>query len=280
GSSASNLLAEKRNDGSRGLQHIAESNHAEASRRTALMQRLQDDLREALGRAHHIGRIDGFVRRNENESFDAALQRRLGRVHRAEDVVVDSFDDVLLHDRHVLVGGRVVDRLNPVDLQDLFHSALVMRITEQSHQFDLELLGRDQGPKLALDVIQRKLRHLEEQNLRRTQPNDLTAKLGADGSARTGHHHDLAADTRIQEARIGRDGVSAEQVPDIDIANVLDARRAGENVTVVGDGLDQYRERLERFQYFLTPTTRLRWQSQEHRCRPLFTNERRQRAKP
>src|SRR5690606_5861866 len=118
------------------------------------------------------------------------------------------------------------DRLNPVDLQDLFHPALVMRITEQSHQFDLELLGRDQGPKLALDVVERKLRHLEEQNLRRTQPNDLTAKLGADGSARTGHHHDLASDTGVQETRIRRNGISAKEITDVHVADVLDARGA------------------------------------------------------
>ncbi len=40
------------------------------------------------------------------------FERGFGGVPGADDVVVDAFNDVVLDDRHVLVGGGVIDRLH------------------------------------------------------------------------------------------------------------------------------------------------------------------------
>ena len=109
---AADLLLEQRHHRAGGCQHVAEAHHAEARVRGALLQRLQHQLRQALGGAHDVRRVHRLVGRDQHEGLDPGLERRFRRVPGADDVVVDALDHVVLDDRHVLVGGRVVDRLH------------------------------------------------------------------------------------------------------------------------------------------------------------------------
>ena len=91
-------------------QHVAEAHHDEA-RASRLLQRLAHHFGEPLARAHHVGRIDRLVGRDEARTSPRprAAAARADDM-RAGDVVLHRLPGVLVfHQRHVLVGRGVKD---------------------------------------------------------------------------------------------------------------------------------------------------------------------------
>ena len=79
------------------------------------LQRLADQFRQALGGAHHVGRVDRLVGGDQHELLHAvrACAAR-GEHQRAEHVVEHRLPGVVvLHQRHVLVGGRMKNDRGP-----------------------------------------------------------------------------------------------------------------------------------------------------------------------
>jgi hypothetical protein len=187
------------------------------------LQALQHELRKALGRAHHVRGIDRLVGRDQHEGFDVCFERRFPGMPRGKHVVVDALDHVLLDDRHVLVSGRVIHGLHRVRLHDLAHAVLVMRVAEERDDFERQTLARRDETQLFLDVVERELRHFEQQQARRRQANDLATELGTDRTTGACHQHRLALDRRAEQRLIGRHGVAAEQIADVDLVNLVDA---------------------------------------------------------
>jgi hypothetical protein len=60
-------------------------------------KRQQDQLGDALRRAHHVCRPDSLVRRNQQKVFDAMLCSRNGDVVASKDVVFDGLKRVSFH---------------------------------------------------------------------------------------------------------------------------------------------------------------------------------------
>jgi len=84
--------------------------------------------------------------------------------------------------------------------------------------------------QLALDVVQRQLRHLEQHQAAGAEAYDLPAQLRADGPARPGDQHALAADARAKEFRLRRDRIPSQQVAHIHVAQLVDLCLAGNEV--------------------------------------------------
>ena len=142
----------------------------------------------------------------------------------------------------------MIDGLDAVRLDDLAHAILVVHAAEQRRDLEVAVLRGGDVPQLAVDVVERQLRHLEQQDAARTEARDLPAQLRADRTAGAGDHHDLVADARVEQPQIGRHRLAAEQVARIDVTNVLDARLADDDVADVRHGLDVHAQRLERGQ--------------------------------
>jgi len=101
------LFAKLRDDTAAAAQHIAEAHHFEPGA-AFRMQGLAAHFGQTLGGAHHIGRIDRFVGRDQDEFLNTELDRRAADHQGAPGVVAHSFPSVgLLHQRHVLVGRSV-----------------------------------------------------------------------------------------------------------------------------------------------------------------------------
>ena len=76
-----------------------------------------------LRRPHHARRIHRFVRADHHKRLRFELKRRVGDDLRAEDVVLDRFAGIVLHHRHVLVGGAMEDDLGVMGVEDLCDAA-------------------------------------------------------------------------------------------------------------------------------------------------------------
>ena len=160
-SAVANLLAEQRHHRARRSQHVAESDHRERRARAALVETLQHELGETLGRAHDVRRQHGFVGRDQHERLHAGGDRGLGRMQRAEHVVVHALDHVVLDERHVLVGGRVIDGLDLVSLEHLAHALVVMRRADQGDDLDVQRVALSEIVQRLIDRVERCLREVQ-----------------------------------------------------------------------------------------------------------------------
>jgi hypothetical protein len=93
-----------------------------------------DFLRPALGRPHDACRAHRLVRRDQDEVADTAIGCRPSQRFRAEHVVADTFEAVLLHEMNMLVGGAMIDRLDIVLADDATNKVAIRNRAEHRHQ--------------------------------------------------------------------------------------------------------------------------------------------------
>ena len=106
---ALDLAAEDRHDAAGGAEHVAEAHGRVARLREARGGRVERELGERLGGAHHGRRRDRLVGRDEHEAADAELAGDVRDDARGDRVVAHRLDRVGLHQPDVLVGGGVED---------------------------------------------------------------------------------------------------------------------------------------------------------------------------
>ena len=80
------------------------------------------DLADALGAAHYVGWIDGFVGGDHDELLGAILHGKVSYYARTINVVLYGFGWIILHHRHMLVGSSMEDVLWPVFGEDFLHA--------------------------------------------------------------------------------------------------------------------------------------------------------------
>ena len=116
-----------------------------------------EHLGDPLARAHHARRADGLVGGDEHEALDA---RRLGGIqhdHRAADVDVHGVGRMLLHHRHVLVGGGVEDHARRLVGDQAAHRLPAGDVGEVHAQLAAALPAQPARLELALDEVERAL---------------------------------------------------------------------------------------------------------------------------
>jgi hypothetical protein len=173
----------------------------------------------------------------------------------ADDVVVDALDHVVFDDRHMLVGRRVVERLHAKGRDRTAHPVTVMHGTEQRHDLDIQPVCLTQGLQFLIDLIEVVLAEIEQHQPARAQFDDLPAQLRADRATGTGDHHRLAADAGVEQIEVRRHGFAAQQVGHIDIADVIEAGLAGQQIADIRHRLQTYRLVAEAVDDLLAPTT-------------------------
>jgi hypothetical protein len=129
------LAAERLHDAALTLQDVPEAHAREARRFRDRADVAQEQLADALGRTHHVGRPDGLVGRDVYDAAHTGIRCSLEDVERAADVIVERLDGVGLHERNVLVSGHMEDEVGLGALHDLRDPGLRL------HVGDLELQG-------------------------------------------------------------------------------------------------------------------------------------------
>ena len=218
GAAARDLLAEDRHHRARRSEHVAEAHGDERRLGLDLAERLDDPLGERLARAHRGLRVDGLVGRDEHEAVGAVARREPRHGARGERVVAQRLHGMLLHQRHVLVGGRVEHDGRVVELEDRLHAGRVAHVGDLGDDRDLRRLAQ-----LAIDLEEVVLGVVGEHEQADLHAHELAAELGADRAARAGHEHGAAAHVRADRRGVERHGLAPEDVLDLDGAQL--ARR-------------------------------------------------------
>ena len=105
-----------------------------------------------------------------------------------------------------------------------------------------------------MDAVKVELTVFEQQQRLWLVRKDLTAQLRSDRPARTGHHHDLATNTLLEQCLLRRHRVAPKQVGNINLLDVFDLHFAARQIHKARHAAHMQRETLEHFQN-LAPTT-------------------------
>lgn len=119
GAARRDLTAEQGHHGAVGAKHIAEAHRGEGGGRAA-GHGLHHHFAQALAGAHDGGGVDGLIRRDQDEFFDAVSVRRPDGVQRAEHVVADGLLGTGFHQRDMLMGGGVEHHVGLVGIKQQF----------------------------------------------------------------------------------------------------------------------------------------------------------------
>ena len=130
----------------------------------------------------------------------------------------------------------MIDGFNAVCSHDADQAFFVLHGAEQGDDFDLTAGGCLSFAQFFVYAVQGELGQFEQQQFGRAAFQDLAAEFGADGTARTCHHHGFAGNVRAHEFRARGDGVAAEQIDDGDFFQRADFDFAVHQVFHAGNG--------------------------------------------
>src|SRR2546423_4147578 len=150
---------------------------------------LDDELGHSLGRAHYAGWAHRFVGGDEDEVLTTSLQSGVHYVARAEHVVRDRLDHVLLHQWHVLVCRGVKHRVRLVELENCRDALPIPHVGDHRHEANF----REARRKLVKDVEDGILAVSEENEARWSESGDLATELAADRSPGTSYENGFAS---------------------------------------------------------------------------------------
>ena len=176
-------------------------------------------LAEPLARAHDVGGVDGLIGAYEQHALCAEFIRCEGNVERSEDVVFDCLIGAVLHQRHMLMRCRVENELGMIGFEDRIDPCRIAHGTDERFKMQLGIFCHE----LNLDSIGIVLIYIKDDERFRFVSRYLTAKLAADGTASAGDENDAAHDVFLDAGKVNMHRVTAEQVFNLDITDLLNA---------------------------------------------------------
>ena len=195
---------------------------------------LDDHLAKALGGAHDVGGVDRLVRRDEDKALAAVDHRGVGGLVCANRVVLDRLAGAILHERHVLVRGGVVDDLRVVLFEHIEHLATVADRADQGVNLQFRVLV----PELELYVVRVVFINIEDDEGLWFMGCHLTADLATDGAAASGDEDRLALYIMKDFVQVGLDRLSAQKVLDGHLLHFADRDIADHELVHAGQVLE------------------------------------------
>jgi len=234
-----NLLAEAGDDGAVRPQHVAEAGGDVAGVRGIRgiggelgVQALHVHLCRALGGAHHVGGVHGFVGRNHHEFLHAAFAGDFGHVDGALHVGDDGFAGVLFHERHVLIGRSVEDDGRAVRGDDAVAALAVAHIGHDGDDGHLRVFFLN----LQADEVHGGLCAIQQDETGRGELAALAHDFAADAAGSAGDHDDAVADLGGDAVGFDDDFGALEQVLNLDGGDVKGG--AGGHLVYIGDDIE------------------------------------------
>src|SRR6185312_13319758 len=213
GPASTYLTEERRHDAPSASQHVSEAYRDEIApvRHSCV---LHHTLRQSFRCAHDTCRANRLVGRDEDEVLDPRVDRGVHDVGGAVDVVGDRLDDILFHERHVLVRGCVEDCVGTTVVEDGVHALSVADVRDHGHDRHTGV-GR---AELRLDVEDRVLAVAKYDQHRGLELRQLPAELAADRPAGAGDQNSAALAKVPNGGEVGLNRLPAEEVLDLDVA--------------------------------------------------------------
>ena len=227
------LLLEERDDGAVGAEDVTEADRDEVGLRVLSVHHLDDHLTDTLRGTHDVRRIHGLIRGDQDEALHAGFSCGTSGLQGAHDVILDRFVRAHLHERYVLMCGRMEDHVRLILLHHTADTVGVPAGADEGHEVQLRVLHDE----LLLDAVRVVLIDVEDDELLRLVACDLTAELRADRSATAGDEDGLPLDHTEDFFVVDLDRFTTEEVEDVDVTELADADFAVDELVDARDGL-------------------------------------------
>ncbi len=235
------LPGEQRDGRAGAPDHVAEPHDHESRPAARSRHRLHDHLGDALARAHDVRRTNGLVGRHEHKGAHRAFRRRTRHIHGTQHIVAHSLDDVVLDDRNMLVGRRVIDRFHREIVDDHAHAHIILNRAQQRHDARMESAAHGELLQFAIDRIECIFTAIDQQQLPRRLGQDLPAKFRADGTPGTGDHDRLPGNAACHELGARRHRHPPQQILQGYLLHLGDGGAAAHQVLERWDGTHLHR---------------------------------------
>ena len=177
---------------------------------------LNDHLTHTLGGAHNRSGVHRLVGRDEDKAANAVLVSKAHSVQRAKHVVLNRLARAYLHKGHVLMRSCMEHGCGMILLKNVAQTALVAHATNLDLHVDIVVLRHDFIAKHVGIVFV----HVEHHDAFRGNGSNLTAQFGSNRAAATGNKNSFAGNITAHNARVQNDLFAAEQVGDVDLAQL------------------------------------------------------------
>ena len=174
---------------------------------------LDDHLTETLRGAHDVGGVHGLVGGDQDKALTPVDHGGVGRLIRADSVVLDGLAGAVLHEGDVLMRGGMIDDLGMILLKHLEDTPAVADGTDEDHQIQIRILLS----QFQLDGVGVVFVDIEDDQLLRVVARDLTAELRADAPSPARDKDDLAVNKLEYLAQIRRNGLAPQKVLNGDV---------------------------------------------------------------
>ena len=169
---------------------------------------LDDHLAETLAGPHDIGGVDRLVRADQHKPLGSVFHRRESRLVGSDHIVFDGLVGTCLHQRHMLVGRRVIDDLRPICIKYHLHPAAVPDRADQRYQVQIGVFLL----QFLLDIVGVVLVNIKDNQLLGMMSGNLSAELTSDRAAPSGNQNSLSLNIGEDLVHIDLDGIPSQQI--------------------------------------------------------------------
>ena len=225
------LFLKQRDHAAVAPQHVSEA-HCYKFRLIMLVEGLNDHLADPFAGSHDVGGIHRLVRGDHHE-FSAAVHRCCGsRLPGPEHVVFNGFVGACLHQRHMLVGGRMVYDIRTIFRKNGVHSLRIAHGSDQHHERQIGMSLQ----KLLLNIIGIIFINIHDNQPGRLMRGDLPTQLASDGTAAARDHHHLVLHIAQNGVQIHADRLSSQKVFHLHVPQLADAHFTVDQLVHAGQG--------------------------------------------
>src|SRR5690625_1470797 len=229
---ALDLILEQRDHAAAAAEDVPKSHgHKRLPLLRALGGLAHDELGHALRGAHDRCRIDRLVRRHIHEALHVPLERQPRQVLHAADVVEHGLFGVILHQRYVLMGRRMEDNIRTITPEDMLERPEIPHVGDDRTPLHIG----EETRCLTVDLVNAVLAAAQQQELLWMESGDLPDELGPDRSARAGHQDRPTLDIIGDVVGVETDGLTAQQVLYVDLADLRDGNAAADELVDAGN---------------------------------------------
>ena len=170
-----------------------------------------DELRDALGGAHHRGGFDCLVG-GEQDDARTISGRRPGDGQCAEDVVGNGREGLTLQQRDVFEGRRVEDETGSMRGEDFIEQGTIGDVSQAGrHQ-----RGEAVGDPFLLELVEAAFGGIEQEERRRAKGAEALGQGGPDRAARSGDEHGHLVESIEDVERRRRQAGTRQETPPVD----------------------------------------------------------------
>ena len=173
-----------------------------------LVETLHIDLTDSLRTTHHIRGVHSLVGRDHHEFLHTVFHTQIGDDLRTIYIIIHGLRRVILHHRHMLIGGGMEHVVGLELTEDLLHTALVADTRHHGLRGNLrESLGHHQT-----NVVLRGLGLVDEHQRSGLELGHLTHDLRTDTTGRTGDQHSLVGEQLGHRLQVHTDLIARQKV--------------------------------------------------------------------